>query len=370
MEFQTFPFPKVLDRSLVETIPTLDLAKLANLVPTPKQFIVPQFIPAGEVTLFTGPGSAGKSLLAQQLATSLAAGLPTLRLETGSAHTVYLTCEDDEDQLHWRQSHICTALGVAIESLAGKLNLASMRGKLNNLLGIELVKGEFQPSQTYDNLADLIRRTKAKFVALDNVAHLFGGNENDRGEVTRFVNVLNRLASDTGAAIVLIGHPNKAGDNYSGSTAWLNAVRSQIFIDHDLNTDVRTLTAAKANYAKKGEYIKFVWLDWAFVHELDVPRDIAIHKNNEAKEEAENTLFMRCLEICTAQNRNVSHQPGSNYAPKTFSKMVEGKALRVERYAAALERLLSLGKIEIDVPLWPDMYRRKKRGIRAVVAPI
>jgi RecA-family ATPase len=49
------------------------------------------------------------------------------------------------------------------------------------------------------------------------VAHLFAGNENDRGEVTRFINALNRLAGETGAAVLLLGHPNKAGDSYSGS---------------------------------------------------------------------------------------------------------------------------------------------------------
>ena len=80
-------------------IATLDWAALANVKPAPKAFVIPWFAPAGEVTLFTGPGSAGKSLLAQQLATALAAGVPTLRLEMGQAPAIYLTCEDDEGQL-------------------------------------------------------------------------------------------------------------------------------------------------------------------------------------------------------------------------------------------------------------------------------
>lgn len=64
-------------------IETLDWVALAKVAPSPKAFIIPMLAPAGEVTLFTGPGSAGKSLLAQQLATALAAGAPTLRLDMG-----------------------------------------------------------------------------------------------------------------------------------------------------------------------------------------------------------------------------------------------------------------------------------------------
>lgn len=199
-------------------IKTLDWAALAKVKPAPKAFVIPRLAPAGEVTLFTGPGSAGKSLLAQQLATALAAGVPTLRLEMGQAPAIYLTCEDDEGQLYWRQEHICKALGVPVASLADKLHVASLRGALDNALGSEGPDGEFILSVSYHRLAAMIRRTGAKLVALDNVAHLFAGNENDRGEVTRFVNALNRLAGESGAAIILLCHPNKAGDSYSGST--------------------------------------------------------------------------------------------------------------------------------------------------------
>jgi hypothetical protein len=45
-----------------DEIATLDWAALASVEPAPKQFVIPKFAPAGEVTLFTGPGSAGKSL--------------------------------------------------------------------------------------------------------------------------------------------------------------------------------------------------------------------------------------------------------------------------------------------------------------------
>ena len=347
-------------------IETLDWAALANVTPAPKAFVIPLLAPAGEVTLFTGPGSAGKSLLAQQLATALAAGVPTLRLDMGQAPAIYLTCEDDEGQLHWRQAHICEALGVTVASLAGRLHVASLRGALDNALGTEGPDGEFPLSPAYHRLAAMIRRTGAKLVALDNVAHLFTGNENDRGAVTRFVNALNRLAGQSGAAIILLGHPNKAGDSYSGSTAWLNAVRSQFVIEHDLQSDMRTVTVGKANYSRKGEQLRFAWVNWAFVLEDDLPPDTARQLAETAKAHAGNDAFLKCLALCTDQRRNVSHQPGSNHAPKVFAAMPEAKGLKKADFAAAMERLLSRKVIECDAELWRGPDRKPRRGIRLV----
>jgi RecA-family ATPase len=213
---------------------------LATIRPQAKHFAIERLAPLAEVTLFTGPGSAGKSLLGQQLATCAAAGLSCLGLAVIPGPAIYLTCEDDADQLHWRQAHICDALGVPMATLAGKLNLISLRGGLDNALTIDAAeRGKPVPSPSYARLVQTIEASGAKLAILDNLAHLFTGNENDRGDVTRFVNLLNRLAGTTGAAILLLGHPPKPGrpndvaHDYSGSTAWLNAVRSQFKIDHE-----------------------------------------------------------------------------------------------------------------------------------------
>lgn len=350
---------------LVRDIPTLNLLELSQVEPQPKRFVVPTLAPAGEVSLFTGAGSAGKSLLSQQIATAIAAGVKTLRLEFSQSPAIYITCEDDEEQLHWRQVHICKALNVDMGSLMGKLHLASLRGALDNAIGVEGSNGEFRLGETYDRLQALVERTGASFVALDNVAHLFTGNENDRGQVTRFVNALNRLAGDTGAAIVLLGHPNKSGDSYSGSTAWLNAVRSQFTVEHDLQTGLRTVIASKANYSRKGDSIRFAWVDWAFVHEDDLPPETAKAMMETARSSAENEAFLACLAKTNEQRRNVSHNRNAgNFAPKAFAKMPEARGIKPPAFEAAMERLLSSGEIEVDAELWLGNDRHPKRGIK------
>lgn len=191
-------------------LPSLDLAALALTKASPVVFAIERVAPMGEVTLFTGPGGGGKSLLAHQLCTVGAAALGAcLGLAVTPGPTIYVTCEDAAEHLHFRQERLCEALGVPMASLAGQLHIISLRGELDNELEGVNDKGNYSPSPTYYRLAATIRATGAKLVALDNVAHLFSGNENDRHDVTRFVNLLNRLARDTGAAILLVGHPRR-----------------------------------------------------------------------------------------------------------------------------------------------------------------
>lgn len=359
---------------------SLDLAALANIKPQAKHFAIERLAPLAEVTLFTGPGSAGKSLLGQQLATAAAAGLSCLGLAVMAGPAVYLTCEDGADQLHWRQAHICDVMGVPMATLAGKLHLISLRGELDNALTIDAPeRGKAVPSPTYTRLVQTIEASGAKLVILDNVGHLFIGNENDRGDVTRFVNLLNRLAGTTGAAILLLGHPPKPGrpndvaHDYSGSTAWLNAVRSQFKIDHErdgdgnvTDQDARVLTVGKANYAQKGEAVRFRWHEWAFVRGEDLPKDQQAELSAVIKANGEDAAFMRCLAAATANKRAVSHNPGVNYAPNVFAKMAEGKGLGKNAFERAFERLLHVGKIELDTALWQDTHRHWKQGIKAV----
>ncbi|NOW45701.1 RecA-family ATPase [Novosphingobium sp. SG751A] len=347
-----------------DDIQFLNWSELATCTPQRKQFVLPNLAPAGEVTLLTGAGSSGKSLLGQQLATALAAGVQTLGLQLDQGTAMYFTCEDDPQELHWRQHRICRALGVNMSDLDGQLHVASLRGRLDNILMGETTNGQVDLSPTFQRLASLMREKEAKLVVLDNVAHLFGGNENDRSDVTQFVNALNRLAGESGAAILLIAHPNKAGDNYSGSTAWLNAVRSQIFLERDANTDIRTLKLGKANYAPIGEPLRFVWAESTFKLESELAPDDLRALQATIRANAEDEAFLSCLETCTVQRRNVSHQPGSNYAPKIFAAMAGNRGIKEKAFKSAMERLVHCGRIEFDKELWRAGNRHIKRGIR------
>lgn len=346
--------------------PSLDLEELSKSRAHPKAFIIERLAPAGEVTLFTGAGSAGKSLLAQQLATAAAIGRSTLGFQIETVTSIYVTCEDDESQLHWRQEHICSALELSMTDLAGKLHLISLRGEIGSELATFAQDGRIKPTEAFHRLTATIKAAGARLVFLDNVAHLFSGNENDRGDVTRFINLLNKLAGETGAAIVLIGHPNKSGDDYSGSTAWLNAVRSQFVVEHDQETDIRTLTIGKANYARKGDQVRFFWQNWAFIGEEELPPDKAREFAETQRAAADNEVFLACLRERIRQKRAVSEKPSSTYAPKVFSTMPESKRIGQARLEKAMDRLYRIESIERGELPWRTSDRKVAEGLREV----
>jgi DNA repair protein RadA/Sms len=69
------------------------------LVP-PRESIVPGYIPHKTVTLLSGDGSVGKSLLALQLAAGRALAREWIGLMPEPGRTLILSAEDDTDEMH------------------------------------------------------------------------------------------------------------------------------------------------------------------------------------------------------------------------------------------------------------------------------
>ena len=340
-----------------------DLAKWANEKAQPKRFIMPGFVPAQELTLATGAGGANKSTFGQQLATCCAAGLPMLGIPVQNVTALYITAEDDEDRLHWMQEHICRALGVPMAGLDGLLHLASLRGRLGNEL-CAYDNGLLRPTPTFATLRETIQQTGAELIILDNASHLFSGNENDRGEVTTFINLLYSLCRDLGVTIILVAHTNKAGDSYSGSTAWLNAVRSQIVLERPENAidpDERVLSLGKANYARPGEELRFRWHDFALKLDSDLSEDTRSELAEAAAIAGANAAFLACLRARNEQGdgRQVGPSSGPNYAPSQFEGMPQAKGFKRAQLKQAMDRLYSTGRIKSETVFDPKAKRPK-----------
>lgn len=341
--------------------PIADLAAWAQIDPTPKRFAMAGMIPEGEVTLFTGPGGTNKSTFGLQLCVCAAAAVPMLRVHVEPSAALYVTAEDDDRENHWRLAKIARATGNTLDALAGKLSVVSLRGRLNNELATFDAEGRLRRAPAFSLLRGTIEVTGSKLVVLDNVGHLFIGNENDRGQVTGFVNLLYQLCRELGVTIVLIAHPNKAGDTYSGSTAWLNAVRSQIVIqrpEDGPDPDARVLTLGKANYARPDQQLEFRWHDFALVLDDDLPNDRRAELDEAIKTSRENGAFLACLAARAAQGegRQVGPAPGPNYAPAQFEGMPQAKGLKRDRLKVAMDRLFTIGAIETHT------YRNTAKG--------
>lgn len=349
-------------------LPLVDTSRWIGTQPPERRFIVDGWLARGTAALLVGEDGIGKSLLAQQLATCVAAGRPFLGMNVEQAAALYLTCEDDDDELWRRQRAINTSLGLPID--AAPAMLSSLVGVTGVDLGFYDQNGAFQLSEVAKGIVSVAKSRGAGLIVLDNLAHLFPGNENVRRDVAQFCAMLDRIAIDADATVLVLGHPSKGGAEYSGSTGWSAHVRQRWFLergdeaDAALDRDSRVLRKSKANYSAAGVEVRFRWHEWAFVPEDDLPRHPLSGVSESAQAGAENEAFLRCLDAATASKRAVSHNQGVNYAPKVFASMPEGKGFNEGAFKRAFERLLYLRRIELDQPLWKRENRVWKYGLK------
>lgn len=344
----------------------------------PRRFLVPQWIATGSAGLLGGEDGVGKSLLAQQLATCAAAGVSFLGLEIDQVRSMYLTCEDDRFELHRRQESINEALGLEMSDLKGRLLFSSLKGEIGNELAIISSDGRLVPTERYQQIRLEALKFGAKLVFLDNAAHVFAGNENARHDVAAFLGLLERLSIEIDGAVILLAHPNKQhsqgnkqGNEYSGSTGWSAHVRNRLFLDWQggeaPNPDGRILRRSKANYARKGEEISFIWYQWAFTREDDLPPDTARELAEASRDSGANDRFLKCLAKKTTEGINVSHSPSAgNFAPKVFATMPMAKGYSARDFERAMQRLLYLGTIRANENVVQYPNRTWAKGLKAV----
>ena len=360
------------DEKALQPLPVINPAEWYGIDAPEREWALEGFIPLRQATLLTGAGSAGKSLVTQQLATCIAWATPFMGIDVIPRPTFYITCEDDADELHRRQKAICSGLGIPLEHLGGKLHLVSLCGETDTQLATFDDKRTLHVAPLFERIQAAVAGHPGAFIVLDNVAHLLS-DEISRSAVAGFMSLLNRLALEIDGSVLLLGHPNKAGEQFSGSTAFENQVRSRLFMeipkDGDgfaADPDLRTLSVAKANYGRNGESLSFRWYRGAFLRDEDLPANVRDTIVEHVAAGAENEAFLACLRTRNAQEgRTVGSSPGPNYAPSQFEGMPEAKGFKKRTLKAAMERLFTAGRIA-SVPIENRKSGRTAYVIREV----
>jgi len=349
------------------TLPLIDFSGLSE-EPAPREFGWGKWIPRRQTTLLTGEGGVGKSLLAQQLATCTALGLPFLGMETRMTNAIYITVEDDPDELERRQWAICRTLGVPIRDIVGRLFLSSLAGELDTALAVFDESGRVTTTDRWRAFRDTAAEHDIGFAAFDNATDMMAGDHNDLHQVATFVNLLTGFAIEHNAVALLLHHPNKGGADWLGSVAWHNKVRSRLFVKRaeSGDPDCRTIENPKANYGPSGSKIEFRWHEGGFVRDNDLPDDTRCKLDELVASNGENAAFLACLRERVKQHRAVSEQPAARtYAPKVFAAMPECKGLTLLQLERAMERLFRIGAIERG-QLWKGEDRKMVVGLREV----
>lgn len=248
-----------------ESLDFLDLPAQEGRELPARRWLVEGMVPLGQVTMISGAGGLGKSLLSMQLSTACATGRPFLDKTALRCPVVAVHCEDSDDELKLRQADINAHFGLSWREL-GDLHAISREGRDNLLQSVDKY-GKLQgPTQFYRLLRKKIMGWGAKLLILDSLYDIFGGNENSRPEVRKFAILVKQLALDMDGAVVVLAHPSVGGltdgSGRSGSTAWDASVRSRLYLTRaevEDDRDMRELRSMKANYSGLDRPTRLKW---------------------------------------------------------------------------------------------------------------
>lgn len=337
-----------------------------------RRWIVDGVVPALAVTMVSGDGGLGKSLLAMQLSTACATGQNWLGLPTMPCRVLAVHCEDTDEELQIRQHHINQHYGINFGDLEN-LRLISRVGEDNVLLETDKFgKSTGRPTAFYDQILRCAKDFGAQLVILDSLHDLFGGNENIRSEARHFIGQLRRIALETDGGVVLLSHPSAAGlssgSGTSGSTAWNAAVRSRLYLtrpkdDEDADPDARTLKGMKSNYGRTGDEIALTWDDGVFVRADQRGRGGFVDRLERRCAE---TAFLEALAAVLNMGMRPSYKTAARdqYAPKALSRRPEAAGFRLPELERAMHALMAAGRVKIRTER--DAYRR----VREFIAPV
>lgn len=342
-------------------------------VPVPQRdWLVEDLIPAHAVTMISGDGGLGKSLLALQLMTCCALDKDWLGRKTKPVKSMGVFCEDELNELHHRQDAINRHYGCEFKDLAN-VQWLSRVGEDNTLVHYVVRtehgerREEFEESYLISHIENAARKFGAQLVVMDSLHDLYGGNENDRRQARQFIQTLRELAININGAVVLLAHPSlsgmSSGTGSAGSTAWNNAVRSRLYLtrpkaaDGDPEDfDARTLKTMKANYGAIGGEIKLRYDQGVFVCDQAAGRG-----GSMGRMEARNIeqRFLDTLGKFAERQQAVTHKPRSpNYAPKIFARLPEFKGHTVRDIEQVMQDLWANGSIT-EAPMgWTEGRNR------------
>jgi RecA-family ATPase len=340
-----------------EELPPLPFINMANWdnepVPEP-EWAVPDRIPLGQTTLFTGEGGYGKSTVQLHLCAAHPLGRDWLKTLPEPGPSIFFEAEDGEKVIHRRLAMVATHYEVTFtDMIRSGLHVISLFGR-DAVLATPARNGKIEPTRLYGQLLQAAGDIKPKMIGIASSANVFTGSELDRTQTQQFIGLLNRIAMLANGAVVLIAHPSLTGINtdtgLSGTTQWHNAVRARFYLkgvkseaDEQPNNDLRELVFKKNQFGPMSANIVLRYRNGLFLPEHGISGlDKVAH---EAKADE---IFTALLKRFAGEGRNVSQLSNSKtYAPTAFAAETEAKShqLRKADFEAAMRRLFEAKKI-------------------------
>jgi RecA-family ATPase len=271
-------------------------------------------------------------------------------------NVIFYSAEEERDEFHYRLDKIVRYYDTSFAELGDRLQLLCAAGE-NSVLAQPTPKNtSLMGTPLYEAMLNTARMQKPKLVILESSADLYAGNESDRSQVRRFVQMLRAISLQADCAVLLLSHPSvqgmATGTGTSGSTAWNNAVRSRLYFTRDddeegddnnpQTRDRRVLKIMKSNFGPLTESVRVSFKNGAFAPEQVFSSD--------AKDAKCDQMFLDLLARYTDQGRFVTDKTGTTYAPPKFAdEAIAKKANLTKRdFERAMTRLFAAGRIKLE----------------------
>jgi RecA-family ATPase len=355
-------------------IPLIDMSTWDD-VPVPEQeWAVEGRIPIEYVTLLSGEGAAGKSLIELQRGVAHVTGRDWYGASLRQGPALIIDAEDADKVIHKRLADILNHYGLTFADVSGQLHVASLAGQDAVLATFGRKSGRIEPTKLYGKLLEMAGDIKPVSISISAAADVFAGNEIDRSQVQQFVAMLTRVAIVARGGLVLVSHPSltgiATGTGLSGSTQWHNSVRARMVLkpvkpkkekegdDEAPDTNLRVLEFHKNNYGPISESIPLRYEDGLF---LPVSQSTADQAARDAEAEQ---VFLAVTAQLIDQGQDLSPNVSRTYAPAMIAAQLGAKAkgFKKRELEAAMRRLLDQDKLHI-VEVGSASRRRKHLAV-------
>ena len=238
-----------------------------------RPWIAPGVLMRGAVTVLSGPGSAGKSMLTVAWACGLALNVPVGGLHPRAASRVFVyNVEDDDAEQRRRFSGCLREIGKSPADLSGLVYRLGPHN-IGALLAVDNITGRLTVTPAGRELERLMNEHRPDVVFLDPLVELHSADENDNTGIRQVMAWFRSLARRFDCSVVLLHHARKglhdaAGDPDSlrGASSIVGAARvvltvltmdkdeaEALGIPHGRRRDYFRVDGAKSNYAPPGE---------------------------------------------------------------------------------------------------------------------
>lgn len=273
------------NKSLSAELPVLSLERgrisIPTIPPLPRDYVWQGRMVAGHAYTLGGFGGVSKSQAALQFAASIAMGISFGNIITAKGSTLLIFGEDDHSEISRRlgayaaQENLSHIQRSELEKNIRALGLVGEDTRLTATRSGTLESTAFSV-KIISAAAELAEQSgePIRLIVLDHAGLFHGGDFIAREDVSLTMRIVNHIAHETGAAVLLLAHSPKSASNaessdasaIAGSTTFVDQTRGAFIlatmrkeeakvlgIPEAMRHQYVSLTTVKNNYGKTGE---------------------------------------------------------------------------------------------------------------------